>query len=200
MSTEGQDARSAVPPRLPQAGQRLIALDPGRRDLVFGSVHNSTETVHMSTGQFCHENGTRWRRREAKKVFSKISWGDSTIDAIQQQLPSSKTSSLDAWEDYLDARLPLMQTLLDAWKKRCFRKSALWIYGKRDRCIDHLCKRITGGVPGTLVAFGGAASCSTGFGYAPAPQKRLRARLAKVHGVHVSIIRGRFTSQRCSIC
>ena len=93
-----------------------------------------------------------------------------------------------------------MQTLLDAWKKRCFRKSALWIYGKRDRCIDHLCKRITGGVPGTLVAFGGAASCSTGFGHAPAPQKRLRARLAKVHGAHVSIIRETFTSQRCCIC
>ena len=63
--------------------------------------------------------------------------------------------------------LSWMQTLLDAWKKRCFRKSALWIYGKRDRCIDQLCKRITGGVRGTLVAFGGAASCSTCFGFHP---------------------------------
>jgi hypothetical protein len=31
------------------------------------------------------------------------------------------------------------------------------------------------------VAFGGASSCSTGCGYAPVPQKRLRARLEKIH-------------------
>ena len=35
---------------------------------------------------------------------------------------------------------------------------------------------------GVLVAFGAANACSTGFGYAPAPQARLRHRLAKLHG------------------
>ena len=89
---------------------------------------------------------------------------------------------------------------LDVWKKKCFRKTAFWCYGKKDKCLDTLCKNITGGIRGTLVAFGGASSCSTGCGYAPVPQKRLRARLEKIHGARVSIIGECYTSQRCSQC
>ena len=50
------------------------------------------------------------------------------------------------------------------------------------------------------MAFGGASSCSTGCGYAPVPQKRLRARLEKIHGARVSIIGEYYTSQRCTQC
>ena len=48
VTVEGQDMRSAQPPRLPQEGERLIAIDPGRRDVVFGSVYDSQETVRLS--------------------------------------------------------------------------------------------------------------------------------------------------------
>ena len=51
----------------------------------------------------------------------------------------------------------------------------------------------------TLVAFGAASSCSTCFGYAPAPQKRLRRRL-ELHGARVSLIDEFRTSQMCSCC
>ena len=39
-----------------------------------------------------------------------------------------------------------------------------------------------------------------GFGYAPAPQKRLRRRLAQVHNVKVTLINEYNTSQMCSCC
>lgn len=63
----------------------------------------------------------------------------------------------------------------------------------------------------TLVAFGAASvpeahasfaryACSTGFGYAPAPQGRLRHRLAKVHGARVTLIDEFRTSKVCSCC
>ncbi len=55
---------------------------------------------------------------------------------------------------------PLLQPTLDVWKRRCFRKTAFWCYGKRDKCLDALCKDITGGVRGTLVAFGGEKKTS----------------------------------------
>jgi transposase len=51
-----------------------------------------------------------------------------------------------------------------------------------------------------LVAFGAANSCSTGFGYAPAPQARLRFRLAKIHKAKVELVDEYKTSQMCSIC
>jgi len=192
--------KSTHPPRLPLEGERLIALDPGRRDVVFGSVHGSDETVHMSTGQLCHDSGRRWSMRHSDKVFSKVMQENTTLAEAKANLPSSKTSSWVCWETFIAAYTPLMQVTLDVWKKKCFRKTAFWCYGKRDRCLDALCSDITGGVRGTLVAFGGASSCSTGCGYAPVPQKRLRMRLENIHRARVSIIGECYTSQRCSQC
>ena len=195
---EGEDTRArAHPPQKPQKGQRLIALDPGRRDVVFGSVHGSTETVRMSTEQLVHDSGRRWSKRHSQKVFAKVPYGNVTLEEANAQLPSSKTASLNVWKHFLDHYIPMMQVILDTWKKKSFRKTAFWCYGKRDQCLDALCKRITGGIRGTLVAFGGS-SCSTGCGYAPAPQKRLRTRLTKIYGARVSIIRETYTSQICS--
>ena len=73
----------------------------------------------------------------------------------------------------------------------------------RDRSLDRLCRRICGGSDDarpTLVAFGAANACSSGFGYAPAPLKRLRHRLAAVHGAKVTLIDEYHTSQRCCVC
>jgi hypothetical protein len=146
---EGQDMRSASPPQLPGDGQRLIALDPGRRDVVFGSVLGSDETVHMSTGQLCHDSGRRWSKRQSDKIFSAVKHAGSTLATVKANLPSSKTSSWMAWEIFVAEYAPLLQPTLDVWKRRCFRKTAFWCYGKKDKCLDSLCKRITGGVRGT---------------------------------------------------
>ncbi len=152
----------------------------------------------MSTGQLCHESGRRWSKRQSDNVFAATKYGVSSLANAKANLPSSKTSSWLAWEIFVAQYAPLLQPTLDVWKRKCFRKTAFWCYGKKDKCLDTLCKDITGGVRGTLVAFGGASSCSTGCGYAPVPQKRLRARLEKIHGARVSIIGECYTSQRCS--
>ena len=52
----------------------------------------------------------------------------------------------------------------------------------------------------TIVAFGAANACSTGFGYAPAPQSRLRHRLRHVHGARACLVDEYLTSQRCCGC
>ena len=58
----------------------------------------------------------------------------------------------------------------------------------------------TSGQRGTPVAFGAANACSTGFGYAPAPQERLRRRLEKIHGARVFLVDEFRTSQLCCKC
>ena len=70
----------------------------------------------------------------------------------------------------------------------------------RDRVLDKVCKRITGGKSDVLVAFGDASSCHTGFGYAPAPQGRLRKRLTSIHGAKLTLIDEYNTSQYCHKC
>ena len=200
VSVESTDMQSKNLPRIPESGQRLIGIDPGRKDVVFGSVHKSDETVRMSTAHLAHVSGRTWAKRQTKHVFESVQWNGRPLRELLENLPSSKTASLQTWETFLDAYAPIMQIDLDTWKRRCFRKTALWCYGKRDKCIDQLCKSITGGKRGTLVAFGGASCCSTACGYAPAPQKRLRNRLERIHGAKVTLIRETYTSQICSEC
>ena len=174
VTVEGQDMQSENPPKKPLNGQRLIGIDPGRRDVVFGSVFGIKETVRLSTGQLCHESGRRWMKKVSDRIFSNVQIGNTSLSDAKAKLPTSKTSSLEQWEQFIASYIPLMQLTLNTWKRRVIRKTSFWCYGKRDKCLDRLCKKITGGERGTLVAFGGAAACSTGCGYAPVPQKRLR--------------------------
>ena len=111
-------------------------MDPGRRDVVFGSVHDSDETVHMSTGQLCHESGRRWSKRQSDNVFAATKYGVSSLANAKANLPSSKTSSWLAWEIFVAQYAALLQPTLDVWKRKCFRKTAFWCYGKKDKCLD----------------------------------------------------------------
>ena len=63
---------------------------------------------------------------------------------------------------------------------------------KRDRTSDEICNRITAKRQDVIVAFGG----STGFGFAPTPQGRLRYRLEKVHKADVVLTDEYMTSQK----
>ena len=51
-----------------------------------------------------------------------------------------------------------------------------------------------------LVAFGDGRACSSGLGYCPAPQGRLRHHLARKHRAHVCPIVERRTSMTCGCC
>lgn len=77
--------------------------------------------------------------------------------------------------------------------------------------MDLICSKICGGVsvskvqksenPRVLVAFGNGGTVSTtGCGYAPAPQARLRHRLQHVWGAHISLINEFRTSKCCCQC
>ena len=117
---------------------------------------------------------------------------DALID-----LPSSR--SHETWNLYLAAVLPLLQKRAEALQLFCVRRARLMNYMRRDRELDRICNDLCGGQP-TIVAFGAANACSTGFGYAPAPQSRLRHRLRHVHAAKVCLIEEYLTSQVCSGC
>ncbi len=76
---------------------------------------------------------------------------------------------------------------------------------KKDKSLDTLCNRLCSLGRGTrdqtvLIAFGDGSHCSTGFGHAPAPQRRFRKRLEQIHGARVTLIQEAYTSQKCSQC
>jgi hypothetical protein len=85
-------------------------------------------------------------------------------------------------------------------------------YSKMDSSLDKLCNKLTapvrkinkrnknkaGPMGETLIAFGAANVSSVGFGYAHAPQQRLRHRLQFIHNCKVTLIDEWMTSQLLS--
>ena len=133
-----------------------------------------------------------------------------------QALPCSR--AYEHWDAYLTEALPLLGARCEALRLKCVRRARFASYMRRDSELDRICKLLCGtstrkerlarlaaageglSPPPTLVAFGAANACSTRFGYAPAPQARLRHRLAAFHGARVTLIDEFRTSRVCSCC
>ena len=184
---------------LPQ--QRLVGIDPGRRDMVAVVVKVDQQIVKqftVSTRSFHHERGTASAARHTELELKRKRVGGTSLHEALLTLPSRRDS--DCWDAYLVCLLPLLDAIFDVYGKKCMRRRRFRSYGKGLRALDDLCKKITGGAPDTLVAFGDGSSCSTGFGQPPAPLSGLRARLVKVHKAKITLIKEHLTSQVCSRC
>ena len=207
----------------PCPGQRLVAVDPGRRDMITAvtaegshrpisvSDEKLQRPISVSTKQYRHNARTAAAARVTSRAYDRH---DATLQARMQALPCSR--AYECWDAYLQAAIPLLKDRCEALQATCVRRARFMSYMRRDSELDRICKLLCGtatrqerqarlnaaagqSLP-TLVAFGAANACSTGFGYAPAPQGRLRHRLAKVHGAQVTLIDEFRTSRVCSCC
>ena len=172
----------------------LVGVDPGRRDLV--SCWDGEASTSISTKEFRHRAHVRQTTSLTEHILTK-----ANLLVRLEALPCSK--SPQTWSEYTRAVCPLLDLKMASLRTRSIRRARFGAYTFQDKAIDHVCRKVICGgrePKDTLVAFGAAGSCSTGFGYAPAPQSRLRHRLQHVHGACVVLIDEYLTSQVCSRC
>ena len=207
----------------PCPGQRLVAVDPGRRDMITAVAAEGSQRptsvsdekfpwpISVSTKQYRHNARTSAAAHVTRRAYDRH---DATLQARMQALPCSR--AYEGWDAYLQAAIPLLKKRCEALQATCVRRARFMSYMRRDVELDRICRLLCGtttrqerqarleaaggqSLP-TLVAFGAANACSTGFGYAPAPQGRLRHRLARVHGAEVTLVDEFRTSRVCSCC
>lgn len=194
----GQVAERGPQPQTPSSTQRLVGIDPGRRDMI-ALVSNEGDAFTVSTKSYVQASGSAAAARHTKSLLGRTPMGDgTTLLARLNTLPSRR--DLDQWDVYLQAVLPLLDTIMETYRTKSLRRWKFHMFQKRDRALDALCLRITAKKGNVLVAFGDASSCSSGFGSAPAPLGRLRKRLVVQHGASVTLVEERYTSQMCCKC
>ena len=160
---------------------------------------NEGDAFTISTKCMRHMSGTSEAAKRTKALLSMVTVGSSTLYAQLQTLPCRKDSN--QWSSYLLHVLPLMDTIISTYQVKSLRRRRFQSFMKRDRTLDTFCKRITASKENVLVAFGDASSCHTGFGYAPAPQGRLRMRLQSFAWCSkVTLVDEYNTSQYCCLC
>jgi hypothetical protein len=190
------DMHQNTPPRLVQPHERLVAVDPGRRTMITATVYKEGKfegVVKVSTKEMVSRAKIKKHRQSSLRHLSRF-----PSFAAYQQLPCNR--ALEKWSDYLSALLPLLEELFHAYSSKKLRRERLSGYIARDKALDSICQKLAPKSQTTLVAFGAASACSSGFGYAPAPQGRLRHRLKFQAGARVSLIDEYYTSQRCHRC
>ena len=211
LKEEGRDLKARCPPVALQSGDKLIGVDPGRRDMIVAYEAASGSVLKMSTKQHVHESGRVHKTRATRRTLRSIScqlpgYASSTLLRSVENMPTRKESDSVRWLRYLSHALPLMDARCQAHRRPQLRRHRFQNYMKRDRSLDLLCQRLVklGGTPRgggrVCVAFGDGSRCSTGFGYSPAPQARLRQRLSTIHGARVTLVHEAYTSQKCSRC
>ena len=218
-------------------GQRLVAIDPGRRDMVYcyvktDDLNETPSTCTTSVSKFFHSSqffgiSTRQHVKEAKRrriagvtielqkrtmvsaqVYREVDLHANLYSALCH-LPSNK--AFETYEIYEAMMLPILEEAIEAMSARRLRREAFLSFQSKDKALDLICSKICGGVsiskgqrqqiPSVLVAFGNGGTVSTtGCGYAPAPQARLRHRLQHVWGAHISLINEYRTSKCCCQC
>ena len=169
--------RQRAQPRTPAPAQRLVGIDPGRRDMV-ALVSNEGDSFTVSTKSFVHASGTTAAARHTTRLLRNTPLGDGTTLLMRlEALPSRR--DVNQWDEYLAALLPLLDAIVVAYRTKSLRRWKFRMFQKRDRALDALCSRITTRKDNVLVAFGDASSSSLGLGSAAAP--RLPKRLATHH-------------------
>jgi len=207
-------------PLIPEAGQRLVAIDPGRRDMVycFVKADHPNRFFRVSTRQHVREA----KRQRIAAVTLNLQKGTilsadvyrdqdrhADLHSALRHLPSNK--AFETYEEYEIKMLPILEEAVAAMSARRLRREKFLSYQSKDKALDLICSKICEGVaipkidklerPRVLVAFGNGGKVSTtGCGYAPAPQARLRHRLQRVWGAHVSLINEFRTSKCCCQC
>jgi len=202
---EGRDLASSNPPvKFQKESDCLIGIDPGRRDMIVAVEHFSGETLKYSTKQAVNESGRRKAQLTTLHAFKGVLHEREPLSKYLQRNPS-KDSIPSRWRAYLAHVLPCLDVWMRVYQTRSIRRAGFNSYICRDYALDHLCQRIcalgnSDGTKRVLVAFGDASVTSSGFGYAPVPQKRLRLRLELIHGARVTLISEFYTSKMCHRC
>jgi hypothetical protein len=202
LKEEGRDLNARRPPVVLNSEDKLIGVDPGRRDMIVAYESVSGSVLKMSTKQHAHESRRKHKTRATLRTLRSVScqlpgYASFTLLRQARNSPTRKEADSLRWLRYLSHALPLMDAMCQAHRRPQLRRHRFENFMKRDQSLDLLCQRLVnlGGTPHgqgrVCVAFGDGSRCSTGFGYSPAPQAGLRHRLSTVHGSRVTLVHER---------
>jgi hypothetical protein len=190
---------------------RVVALDPGRRNLFTGVVLNPAavdtlaspshemvpfETFKMTRGEWYDICGNRKRHAKVKKWASE----SPGVSSYNEGVPTAKVGDFLAYADHVRFVLRHINALISLYGARHYRRLRWKTYIRKQKAWKKLVDRITDGRPQeTLVIFGDASFASCGRGSKSVPTKTVRRMVG--NACHRIVDQDEFrTSRLCSSC
>ena len=162
------DLNSKCPPQKLRPGERMVSIDPGRRDMIVAYEEGSKKRLVVSTA---HHIRKSWRSataactlREQRKVLltecdfqryvgrlddekkarALIRRERGTPLDMAEYLSKCPTRDCDAasWSTYLDYVWPVIPERLEAFRNKSIRRAKFKSYSRIDKSLDEICKKI----------------------------------------------------------
>ena len=162
------DLFSRCPPQLLRPGERMVSIDPGRRDMIVAYEEVSKRSLTVSTA---HHIRKSWRsattactlREQRKVLLSEVDFqlyvgrldahqravalvrrGHGKTFDLAEYLSKSPTKDCDpvSWSLYLDYVWPVISERLGAFRSKAIRRAKFKSYSRTDKSLDDICRRI----------------------------------------------------------
>jgi len=162
------DLASRCPPQELLPGQRMVSIDPGRRDMIVAYEADSKKHLVVSTA---HHIRKSWRSattactlKEQRKVLLTEADFQRYIGRLDDEkkaralirrergnpldlveyISKSPTKDCDAtsWSTYLNYVWPVIPERLEAFRNKSIRRAKFKSYSRIDKSLDEICKKI----------------------------------------------------------
>ena len=162
------DLASRCPPQKLLPGERMVSIDPGRRDMIVAYEAGSKKHLVVSTA---HHIRKSWRSatmactlKEQRKVLLTEADFQRYIGRLDDEkkaralirrehgkpldlaeyLSKSPTKDCDStlWSTYLDYVWPVISERLEAFRNKSIRRAKFKSYSRIDKSLDEICKKI----------------------------------------------------------
>jgi hypothetical protein len=191
-----------------ESANRVVASDPGRNPIFTAVVHNEAametlrtdspnnvkhEVIQWSKRKFYHEAGYIHRGKVTKLWTGKA----PLIEAFNRDMPSTKTSTLEAYKVHIRHVLTNMDEVMSFYNAQRFKRLRWKTYINRQKAYEKLVADLTAGDRSTLIVWGDARFPSAGRGSPAVPTSSLRK---KVGSRARTIDHDEFRSSKLSCC
>lgn len=191
-------------------GDRMVGLDPGRRDIFTAVIHQEGAEQHLQSAhptksdKYCSLSWSnkRWHEVSGSKEHSAKStyWlqANPVLHNALLQTPTAKVASERAFCAHIAHRMQHAAAVAQHFSQPCHRKLRRKRKIRQQAALQQACNTISERKRTTVVAYGDAKFASSSKGLAPTPTSSLRRQLARTCKVcDVDEFR---TSQLCCAC
>ena len=191
-------------PRINLDNKRVVAVDPGRIDLVtcITQTEDGEQTqTHYSNGEYREKIGS------ARTSNKRRTWleDDNDLQGQITALPTAKTASTQQLMLHIAELLKIVDKVLEHNFRSRVRCLKFTQFGRKQKVMHDICERIcaptdTEDERRVVVAFGAGIFSSSSKGHCPGPVKGVRTALRRRRGVEVYDVNKDYSSQLCSEC
>jgi hypothetical protein len=188
---------------------RVVALDPGRRELYVGVSRAHTHGNDQIWEEGDEEedvircSNARWQEISGSRYASKkgTTWlkGNANINVLVRNMPTPRCCSTEAYSLHLALFLANRDQLLGFYREMKWRRLRWKTRIKRQKAYDTLCSEISNGDSNAVIIYGNGSFSSSSRGHASAPKKGLFIELRRRYR-NTRLVSEYLTSQVCSNC